>query len=144
MTTPLRQRSAWKALEAHYSQIKDAHLRQLFAQDPSRGERLTLDAEGIYFDYSKNRLNDETLRLLVQLANESGLREHIEPGLQCLAVDDDIEGPLPRLREIDFGELQLHVIASVGYGERIFERAGVPTLGLIKSRRSCVTYRSAC
>jgi glucose-6-phosphate isomerase len=80
MTTeiaPLTKRPAWHALQAHHNQIKDAHLRNLFADDPKRGERLTLDAVGLYFDYSKNRVTDETLKLLVQLAEESGLRQRI-------------------------------------------------------------------
>jgi glucose-6-phosphate isomerase len=77
-TTPLRQRPAWKALETHYQQIKDIHLRQLFADDPRRGERLTAEAAGVYLDYSKNRVTEETLRLLVQLADECGLRGHID------------------------------------------------------------------
>src|SRR5207248_2820408 len=77
-TTPLRQRPAWKALEGHYQKFKDVHLRQLFAEDPKRGERLTAEAVGIYLDYSKNRLTDETLRLLLQLAEESGLRSGID------------------------------------------------------------------
>jgi glucose-6-phosphate isomerase len=76
--TPLTQRSAWKALQAHYQQIKDVHLRQLFAQDPKRGEGLTTEAVGLYLDYSKNRLTEETLRLLLQLADESGLRQRID------------------------------------------------------------------
>src|SRR4051812_45607645 len=78
MTTPLRQLAAWKALEAHHQQVKGLHLRQLFADDPGRGERLTLEAAGIYFDYSKNRITDETLTLLLQLAEESGLRVRID------------------------------------------------------------------
>jgi len=77
-TLPLRQRPAWKALESHYKQVSDLHLRQLFADDPQRGERLKLEAVGIYLDYSKNRVTDETLRLLVQLADESGLRQRID------------------------------------------------------------------
>ena len=76
--SPPSQRPAWKALAAHYSSIEKKHLRQLFADDPDRGERLTLDAVGLFLDYSKNRLTDETLRLLVQLASESGLAERIE------------------------------------------------------------------
>jgi glucose-6-phosphate isomerase len=64
---------AWKALAAHYETVKDVHLRALFAQDPGRGERMALDATGIYFDYSKHRVTDETLRLLLQLAEASGL-----------------------------------------------------------------------
>jgi glucose-6-phosphate isomerase len=78
MNTPLRQRPAWKALEAHYSSIKDLSLRKWFADDPRRGERLTVEAVGLYLDFSKNRVNDETLRLLVGLAEECGLRARID------------------------------------------------------------------
>jgi glucose-6-phosphate isomerase len=74
----LRQRPAWKALEAHFGKVQGLHLRQLFADDPRRGERLATEALGIYFDYSKNRVTDETLRLLCQLAEESGLRERMD------------------------------------------------------------------
>src|SRR5688572_15891167 len=74
----LTQRPAWQALGAHYHQIRDVHLRQLFASDPQRGERLVLEAEGLYLDYSKNRITDETIQLLVRLAEECGLRERIE------------------------------------------------------------------
>ncbi len=73
--TSLTQRPAWQALAAHYEQIGDVHLRTLFAADAQRGERLAFEAEGLYFDYSKNRVTDETIRLLVQLAEECGLRE---------------------------------------------------------------------
>ncbi|MBV8265978.1 MAG: glucose-6-phosphate isomerase, partial [Planctomycetaceae bacterium] len=76
--TPLRQRAAWKALEAHYQGIRDLHLRQLFRDDTGRGERLTVEACGLFLDYSKNRVTDETLKLLVQLAEESGLRDRID------------------------------------------------------------------
>jgi glucose-6-phosphate isomerase len=69
---------AWKALEAHFKKARELHLRQLFADDPRRGERMTLDAAGIHFDYSKNRITDETLKLLLQLAEEAGLKERIE------------------------------------------------------------------
>ncbi len=75
---PLVQRPAWRALAAHYAQLKDAHLRDLFQKDPQRGSRLALEALGLYLDYSKNRLTDETLSLLVQLAEESGLRDRID------------------------------------------------------------------
>ncbi|ODT78674.1 MAG: glucose-6-phosphate isomerase [Nitrosomonadales bacterium SCN 54-20] len=78
MITPLMQRPAWKALEVHCQAIKGMHLRQLFADDPKRGERFTVEAAGLYLDYSKNRITDETLHLLVQLAEECGLRERIE------------------------------------------------------------------
>jgi glucose-6-phosphate isomerase len=70
--------TAWAALEAHASTIRDVHLRDLFANDPSRGERLTAEAAGIFLDYSKHRVTDETLRLLIALAEASGLRERIE------------------------------------------------------------------
>ena len=75
---PLTARPAWKALEAHYEKVRDLHLRTLFAQDPKRGERLTAEAAGLYLDYSKNRITDETLDLLLQLAEESGLRARID------------------------------------------------------------------
>src|SRR6204780_689587 len=74
-TAPLRERPAWKALEQHYAEIAGVHLSQLFADDPGRGERLTAEAAGLYLDYSKNRVTDETMRLLVQLAEESGVAE---------------------------------------------------------------------
>jgi glucose-6-phosphate isomerase len=73
---PLRERKAWQALERNYAEIGQRHLRDLFAADPGRGERLTTEAEGIYLDYSKNRVTDETMRLLVDLAEESGLPQH--------------------------------------------------------------------
>jgi glucose-6-phosphate isomerase len=75
---PLRQRPAWDALARHYEQIRGLHLRDLFAQDDTRGERLVAEAAGLYLDYSKNRITDETLQLLVQLAEQSGLRERTE------------------------------------------------------------------
>jgi glucose-6-phosphate isomerase len=74
----LTRRPAWKALALHYKTVRQLHLRQLFADDPGRGERMTLDAAGLHLDYSKNRVTDETVRLLVQLAEESGLRARIE------------------------------------------------------------------
>jgi glucose-6-phosphate isomerase len=82
MATPslasLAQRPAWPALRSHSEQLRDIHLRELFAADPTRGERLALEAEGLYLDYSKNRITDETLGLLVALAEQSGLRERID------------------------------------------------------------------
>jgi glucose-6-phosphate isomerase len=75
---PPTKRKAWKALAAHYKEVRQLHLRQLFADDAQRGERLTTEAVGIYLDYSKNRITDETLTLLLQLAEESGLRERID------------------------------------------------------------------
>ena len=70
--------SAWKALASHYREVSKLHLRELFAEDPKRGERMAIEAAGLYLDYSKNRLTDETLTLLHQLASESGLRAHID------------------------------------------------------------------
>jgi len=81
MTTaiaPLTARPAWRALQAHHEKVRDLHLRTLFEQDPKRGERLTAEAAGLYLDYSKNRITDETLDLLMQLAEESGLRARID------------------------------------------------------------------
>ena len=81
MTTSIPQSTklaAWQALEAHYPKVRDLHLRKLFADDPKRGERLSAEAVGIYFDYSKHRITDETLRLLLQLAEEAGLRARID------------------------------------------------------------------
>jgi glucose-6-phosphate isomerase len=75
---PLRSRPAWALLEQHYQKHKRVHLRQLFADDPGRGERLAIEAAGVYLDYSKNRITDETLQLLLQLAQESGLRDRID------------------------------------------------------------------
>jgi glucose-6-phosphate isomerase len=75
---PLTGRPAWKGLEAHYEKVRDVHLRTLFEHDPKRGERLTAEAAGLYLDYSKNRITDETLDLLLQLAEESGLRARID------------------------------------------------------------------
>ena len=75
---PLGERPAWKALQAHFEQIGKKHLRELFEADPARGDRFTAETGGIFLDYSKNRITDETLKLLVQLAEESGLREKID------------------------------------------------------------------
>ncbi len=77
-STKLTERPAWKALQAHYEEIRGTHLRTLFAEDPKRGERLTAEAVGLYFDYSKHRVTDETIRLLLALANEVGLRSRID------------------------------------------------------------------
>ncbi len=76
--TPLTQRPTWRALEEHYQKIQNLHLRTLFAQDSQRGERFALEAVGIYLDYSKNRMTEETIQLLLELAVSSGLRERID------------------------------------------------------------------
>src|SRR5271170_5634173 len=81
MTTnlaPLSERPAWKALKAYHQQIQQKELKQLFADDPSRGERFTVEAGGIFLDYSKNNITEETLKLLIQLAEESGMRARID------------------------------------------------------------------
>jgi len=75
---PLTQRKAWQALEANFLKVSDVPLHKLFTDDPTRGERLTVDTAGIYFDYSKHRITDETITLLLNLAEEAGLREHID------------------------------------------------------------------
>jgi len=76
--SPLTERRAWRSLAAHHESVRDLCLRDLFAEDPGRGERLTAEAVGIYLDYSKNRITDETVHLLLQLAAESGLRSRID------------------------------------------------------------------
>src|SRR5580693_7539893 len=73
--TPLRERKAWQDLKRHHAEMAGQHLRELFAAEPGRGERLTMEAVGLYLDYSKNRVTDETMRLLVDLAGESGVAE---------------------------------------------------------------------
>jgi glucose-6-phosphate isomerase len=75
---PLTERKAWKALGDHYKNLEKLHLRNLFADDPKRGERLTLEAVGIFLDYSKNRITDETIKLLLELAEESNLQARID------------------------------------------------------------------
>jgi glucose-6-phosphate isomerase len=75
---PLTQRAAWKALETHHEKIKNTPLRSLFSDDPQRADRFTIEAAGLFLDYSKNRITDETRKLLIQLAQESGLRERID------------------------------------------------------------------
>src|SRR5215469_8733674 len=76
--TPLTERPQWQKLAEHYQNIRDVHLRTLFADDSQRGQRLAIEGAGIYLDYSKNRINDETMRLLLELAVSSGLRERID------------------------------------------------------------------
>jgi glucose-6-phosphate isomerase len=104
---PLAARPAWAALAAHYAKIRDVTLRQLFAGDAQRGERLTCDGAGVYLDYSKNRVTDETMRLLLQLAGESGLRARI--------------GAMFRGERINVSENRavLHVALRAPRGERI-------------------------
>ena len=77
-TTPLRERAAWPALQKHFEEIRGLHLREIFARDPGRGERLQAQAAGLHLDYSKNRITDRTIALLIDLAQECGLRERTE------------------------------------------------------------------
>jgi len=80
-TAPTQSRSkhaVWRDLKDHHAMMQRAHLRSLFADDPARGERMTAETAGVYLDYSKNRINDETLRLLIALAEQSGLRARID------------------------------------------------------------------
>jgi glucose-6-phosphate isomerase len=74
---PLTKRKAWKALQIHYEKVRGLHLRNFFADDPKRGERMTAEAAGLFLDYSKNRITDETVKLLIELAEESGLHSRI-------------------------------------------------------------------
>jgi glucose-6-phosphate isomerase len=75
---PLTQRKSWKKLQAHYKKLRQVHMRSLFADDPRRGERMTAESQGIFLDYSKNRITDKTVQLLLKLAEESGLRSRID------------------------------------------------------------------
>ena len=77
-TSSITGTPAWTALQAHSEQIRTLHLRALFAEDPARGERLSAEAAGIFLDYSKNRITDDTVALLLRLARECGLRERID------------------------------------------------------------------
>src|SRR4051794_22101770 len=86
-TLPLTQRPAWRALQAHYETIRNVHLRTLFAEDPRRGERLAAEAVGLYLDYSKHRITDETIRLLVQLTEDCGLRARIDAMFRGEAIN---------------------------------------------------------
>ena len=81
---PLTDPKAWPALQQHYEQIRNLHLRQLFADDAKRGERLTASAAGVFLDYSKNRITDETLKLLLQFAEQSGVPERRDAMFRAL------------------------------------------------------------
>ena len=105
---PLRNTPAFKALEEHCAEVRKLHLRQLFAEDPERNERFTLQALGLYFDYSKNRVTRETMRLLLELAEQSGLRQHID----AMFAGDKIN--VTEQRSV------LHVALRAPKGQRIF------------------------
>jgi glucose-6-phosphate isomerase len=93
MAEPLHERSAYRSLERHYGQIKDVHLRSLFAGDADRATRLTLEAAGLRFDHSKHRITSETIGLLIQLASESGLRERIDAMFAGAHVNETEDRP---------------------------------------------------
>ena len=103
----LVERPGWRALERHFQAIQHVHLRELFADDPARGERLTAEAVGIYLDYSKNRITAETLELLVQLAEECGLRERIHAMFKGEAINVTEKRPA------------LHIALRAPKGERV-------------------------
>ncbi|MBV8629549.1 MAG: glucose-6-phosphate isomerase [Silvibacterium sp.] len=106
--TPLTQLSAWKSLQTHYEEVRSLHLRQLFKHDPGRGTRLTAEAEGIYLDYSKHRITDETLKLLIELAEQSNLR----PRIDAMFRGDKIN--------VTENRAVLHVALRARKGEKIF------------------------
>jgi glucose-6-phosphate isomerase len=107
MPSRLRERHAWRALEGHHGEVRDLHLRDLFADDPGRGERLTAEGAGVFLDYSKHRVTDETLRLLVALAEECGLPERIDAMFRGEVVNPTENRPA------------LHVALRAPEGERI-------------------------
>jgi glucose-6-phosphate isomerase len=106
-TPLLMERPAWAALKRHYDQVRDVHLRSLFADDPHRGERMAVEGAGIYLDYSKNRITDETMRLLVNLAEECGLEQHVEAMFQGTKINTTED------------RAALHVALRAPRGERI-------------------------
>ena len=112
MPAPVVERPAWAALRAHHATIRDVHLRALFADDPKRGERLTAEAAGLYLDYSKNRLTDETLRLLLALAEESNVRGRIDAMFRGERINTTENRPV------------LHVALRAPRSAGIVERAG--------------------
>ena len=114
MTTTIPQLNkfaAWQALEAHYPKVRELHLRKLFADDPKRGERMTADAVGIYFDYSKHRITDETLKLLLQLAEESNLRARIDAMFEA-GLLEEVRGLMSR----GYGP-EVPAMSAIGYRE---------------------------
>ena len=84
---PLTEKPSWEALGTHYWNVRNVHLRSLFADDPHRGERMAVEGAGLYLDYSKNRITDETIRLLVKLAEECGVHHHIEAMFQGMKIN---------------------------------------------------------
>ena len=91
---PLVTRSSWKALERHHQEVRSLHLKSLFAADPDRGKRMTAEAAGLFLDYSKNRVTDQTLDLLVELAREAGLQARIEAMFRGDAINTTERRPV--------------------------------------------------
>ena len=123
---PLTERQAWNALAAHHQSVRELHLRKLFADDPTRGERMTAEAVGIYLDYSKNRITDETLKLLLQLANESGLRERMDAMFRGEKINDPRRCHGRALRAQSFDGASDRAVAADGYPDCII---GMKTFG---------------
>ncbi len=104
---PLTEMAAWKALGTHYWNVRNVHLRSLFAEDPNRGERMAVEGAGLYLDYSKNRITDETIRLLVNLAGECGVHQHIDAMFQGRKINVTENRPA------------LHIALRASKGEKI-------------------------
>src|SRR5258708_37352189 len=115
---------AWQALAEHFEHIKDVHLRQLFADDPRRGERLSAEAVGLYLDYSKHRITDETLRLLVRLAAARGLRARIDAMYsgEKINTTENRAGLHTALRAPRHAHILVHGHAVVPRGHAVVER----------------------
>lgn len=136
--TKLTERPAWQALQNHYEQIKGLHLRQLFGDDPNRGARFAIESLGIYFDYSKHRITDETVRLLIQLAEESGLGERIESMFtgEKINITENRAVLHPALRELSGAEILVDDVNVVPEVHQVLSRmaafAGLVRDGLWK------------
>jgi glucose-6-phosphate isomerase len=128
----LRERPSWRALQVHHAALRDVHLRELFEQDPRRGERLALEAVGFHFDYSKHRITDETLRLLLKLAAESGLRGRIDAMFRGEKINTSegraalhvaLRMPRDRSIQLDGSDVvaQVHAVLDrmLGFAERV-------------------------
>ncbi|HTD10068.1 MAG TPA: glucose-6-phosphate isomerase [Solirubrobacteraceae bacterium] len=124
---PLRQRQSFKELQAHYELIKDRHLRELFAEDPERGERLTAQACGLYLDYSKNRVDAETMRLLIELARESEVEQRREAMFRAerINVSEDRSVLHVALRMPREASLVLDGVDVVAQVHEVLDRMGV-------------------
>jgi glucose-6-phosphate isomerase len=125
----LTDHPAWTALAAHHGKIRDLHLRQLFADDPTRGERMTLEAVGIYLDFSKNRITDETIGLFVQLANESGLAARVEAMFRGDKINVSEERAVLHIALIVSAAASGRVTPAGEYGMSSISASAAPTSG---------------